>query len=387
VVVVIGALLMGPPAEPSPDGDSAAPGGDSAAAPIRIGVIAPLSGALAPYGKGTLSGMELRVAEINAAGGINGAPLKLYVEDNKGDATESLNAYRKLVGSDQVIGVLGPVTSTCTLAIRREARKLEVPVITPTGTNDDITPDNPWMFRSCFRDSFQGRVMANYLFTDQGLKRAAIFTDMNSDYSKGLSASFKDAFIAAGGEVVAEEGYRQKDLEFGSQLKQMIEGGAELIYVPGYPPEVPMIIKQARVIGFEGPICGADGWDKPEVITGSGEAIAGCVITGMFAAADQRPVVQQFVQTVREQLDAKPDTFNAQGYDTVSLVARALDGSDQATSTAVRDGLLAIDGFEAVTGEITISPEGDALKSAVIFRIEKGDDGEFTKVYQATVNP
>lgn len=354
------------------------------AAAIKIGVNLPLSGNLAPFGKPLLEGAQLRIAEINAAGGVNGRLLELVTEDNKGDATETVNIVNKLAGSDQVAAIIGPVTSTNALAMRRTARELKIPVITPTATNDKVTQKNGWLFRACFNDSFQGTAVANHAARNLGAKRAAVLIDLNSDYSKGLCVSFKKAFTAAGGQLVAEESYQQKDTEFGPQLKKIRDCGADVLFVPGYPPELPLIIKQAKVAGVTARLCGADGWDTDAVVNGSGPNIAGSFIVGAFSPEDQRPVVRQFLAAYAAKGLGKPGTFDALGYDSVSLLAEAFKTGTGAD--AVRQGLLAIPGLEAVTGTIRFTPNGDAVKSAAILEIIRTGD-RFATRYAATVTP
>lgn len=354
------------------------------AADIKLGVDLPLSGSLAFYGKTTLEGIKLRVALINEAGGVNGAPLVLVIEDNKGDATETVNIFNKLVGSDKVVAVLGPIISTNALACRRVAKELKVPLISPTATNDKVTLKNGYLFRTCFNDSFQGQIIGNYAARNLGLKKAAVLVDMNSDYSKGLAASFKKTFTADGGRLVAEESYQQKDTEFAPQLKKIKDAGADLLFVPGYPPEVQLIVKQAKVTGLTARLCGADGWDNEAVINGSGPGIAGSYIVGAFSAEDTRPVVHDFLAACEKAKQEKPGTFSALGYDTVSLIAEALKTGS--TSEDIRKGLLGIKNFPAVTGDLSISPDGDAIKSAVVLEIVRTGD-TFTTKYRATVSP
>jgi branched-chain amino acid transport system substrate-binding protein len=357
----------------------------SAAEPpeVRVGVSLPLSGPLAAYGKTTLEGIRMRIDEINAAGGIGGASVKLLVEDNLGDSTAAINTYNKLAGSDRVVGVLGPITSSAALAIRRSAAKLKVPVVSPTATNDKVTQGHGYMFRACFNDSFQGRIIAN--FVTKETKAAATFVDMNSDYSKGLAKSFKAAFEGAGGKVVAEEKYQQKDTEFGVQLKRIKESGAGTVFVPGYPPELPLIIKQAKAIGLTARMCGADGWDNEAVINGSGDSVENCLLVGAFSPDDDRPAVKAFVAGFRKRTGAGAGTFEALGYDSASLMAEAMRNGLNAE--AVRQGLLKIRDFDAVTGRISISPDGDAVKGAVVLKIARGDNNKFVTRYVATVNP
>jgi branched-chain amino acid transport system substrate-binding protein len=350
---------------------------------VRVGVSLPLSGALAAYGKTTLEGIRMRAEEVNAAGGVNGATIKLIVEDNLGDPTTAINTYNKLAGSDNVVGILGPITSSAALAIRRSATKLKVPVISPTATNDKVTQGHGYMFRACFNDSFQGRIIANFVIKEA--KKAATLTDMNSDYSKGLAKSFKAAFETAGGAVVAEEKYQQKDTEFGAQLKRIKEAGAETVFVPGYPPELPLIIKQAKAIGLNARLCGADGWDNDAVINGSGDSIENCLLVGAFSLEDERPAVREFVAAFKKRTGSNPGTFEALGYDSASLMAEAMKNGS--TPEAVQKALLKIKDFDAVTGRITVGPDGDAVKAAVVLKIVKGEGGKFTTRYVTTVNP
>jgi len=349
---------------------------------IKVGVSVPLSGALASYGKATLEGVKLRVEEFNAAGGLNGDLIKLLMEDNQGDATTTVNTYNKLAGSDGVVAVVGPITSTGALAVRRAAAERKVAVVSPTATNDKVTRKHGYMFRACFNDSFQGRVIANHIAKD--VKKAATLVDMNSDYSKGLAKSFAEAIAAQGGTIVAEEKYQQKDTDFGAQLKQIKESGAESVFVPGYPPELPLIIKQAKAIGLTARLCGADGWDNDTVINGSGDNVDGCLLVGAFSPDDARPAVQSFIASYEKKLGERPGTFQALGYDSASMVIEALKkGTDAA---AVRDGLAGLKDLEAVTGRISVNEEGDAVKSAVVLRIEKDGD-KFVTRYVATVAP
>jgi branched-chain amino acid transport system substrate-binding protein len=349
---------------------------------IKIGISLPLSGALAAYGKSTLEGINLRVEEANAAGGVNGVKLKLLTEDNAGDATTTINAYNKLAGSDKCVAVIGPITSTCALAVRRTAAKQKVPVLSPTATNDKVTQAHAYLFRACFNDSFQGTVVANFMI-QQG-RKAATLTDINSDYSKGLAKNFAEAFAHGGGEIAAEEKYQQKDTDFSTQLKKIKDSGAEILFIPGYVPELPLIIKQSKVVGLRVKLCGADGWDNDETINGSGDAIEGAHIVGAFSVEDERPQVRNFLSAwAQKTAGGRPGTFEALGYDSASLLIEALRNGDSAE--AVQAGLRSIKNFPAVTGSISIR-NGDAVKSAVILKIVK--DGErFVAKYVTTIAP
>ena len=351
---------------------------------IKFGVILPLSGDLVSYGKTTLDGINLCVDEINKSGGINGKKIKLIIEDNKGIPVDSKKAYIHLASSQKVSAIIGPITSTNSKNVRRTAKELKVPMISPTATNDRITLKNSFVFRACFNDSFQGRIIATYAAKTLKFKTAAIMVDMNSDYSKGLAKSFKKYFKSLGGKIVDEEGYQQKDTEFGVQLKNIKKSNAEALFIPGYPPELPLIIKQAKVIGYKGKLCGADGWDNADVINGSGDNITGSFIVGAFSKEDKRKIVQDFIKNFKAKYNKEPGTFEALGYDSVLLLAEA--AKNGTTPDMIKNSLSKIKDFNAVTGKISITKDGDAEKSAVVQEIVK-DGKVFIKKYKTTVNP
>ncbi len=352
---------------------------------IRIGVIVPLSGNLSPLGSSTLEGIEYRVEQINAAGGIDGRMLTLKVEDNRGDQSQSISAFKKLTGLGGVTAVIGPITSTNALAVANPVTQAGVPTVTPTATNDQVAPASPFLFRACFKDSFQGEVVAQYAL-GQGITSAATMTELSSDYSIGLVRSFMQAFRKGGGTIAAEVSYQEKDTEFGPQLSQIKESGAKLVFVPGYPGEVPLILKQAKVMGLAATFCGADGWDHQDIIQQSGDQIVGAFFSGAFSPEDQREIVQNFVTAMTARTGTEPGSFEALGADSVTLIVEAIKAAGSTEATAVRDAMTRLEKVTTVTGPITMTADGDARKSAVVMGVVKAGDG-YDKKYLATIQP
>lgn len=337
---------------------------------IPVGVNLPLSDSLSAYGKNTLEGIELRVKQINAAGGINGRKIRLEIQDNRGKDTDTRSAFKKFTGIDGVVAVLGPITSTRALAAKMDAQQTKTAMITPTATNDLVTANSRYVFRACYNDSFQGREVARYAY-ETGLRKAAVMIDTGSDYSKGVSASFKKAFEAAGGKIVAEENYQGTDTNFGSQLVRIKTSGAETIFLPAYPPNVQDIIRQAKVVGFTGRLCGSDGWDNSTVIENSGENIEGCFYMAAYWPGEDRPMVRDFVRDMSAVSGRAPGSFEALGYDAMLLLGEALKkGADR---ESIPDAMRGLKDVETVTGTITITPGGDAVKGAVLLKIVKED--------------
>ena len=353
---------------------AAGAGGCKKSTDIPVGVNLPLSDSLSAYGKATLEGIQWRAKQINDAGGIHGRKIRLEVQDNRGKDTDTRSAFKKFTDVDGVVAVLGPITSTRSLAAKMDAQQAKTAMITPTATNDLVTANSSYVFRACYNDSFQGREVARYAY-ETGVRKAAVMIDRGSDYSKGVSASFTKAFEGAGGKVVAEESYQGADKDFGAQLVRIKNAGAETIFLPAYPPNVQDIIRQAKVVGFPGRLCGSDGWDNSTVIEDSGENIEGCFYMAAYWPGEDRKMVRDFVQDMTAATGRTPGSFEALGYDAMLLLGQALQKGLRRED--VPDAMRSLKDVEAVTGTISITPGGDAVKSAVILQVVK-ENGKHT---------
>ncbi|MBD8007185.1 ABC transporter substrate-binding protein [Bacillus sp. Sa1BUA2] len=238
---------------------------------IKIGLNLELTGAVASYGTSEADGIQLALDEINEAGGIDGKKIELVKVDNKSEAAEATSGAVKLTTQDKVVAIIGAATSGATVAQAQIANDNETPLISPSGTSPTVTVNedgslNEYVFRTSFIDPFQGTVAANFAANELKVKKAAIYSDNSSDYSKGLAKSFKEYFESVGGETVANESYVAKDSDFRSTLTRIKSANPEFIFIPGYYEEVGLIVKQAREMGIDVPLMGADGWDSPTLL-------------------------------------------------------------------------------------------------------------------------
>lgn len=313
---------------------------DSAAANADkyvIGASFELTGNVANYGKSTLSGLKLAVDQVNKAGGVNGKQLVVVESDNKSEPAESGNSVTKLITQDKVVAVVGPATSGCVFAATPVVTSNKVPLIAPCATAPAITVDNgqvkEFIFRACFIDPFQGRVMAEFADKTLGVKNVAILHDASSDYSKGLAEVFEKTLNEKGGKVVAKEAFLSKDIDFKAALTKIKAANPEAIYIPGYYEEVAKIIKQTREIGLNVPLIGCDGWDSPKLVEIAGpEALNNTYFSSAFSVQDQTESVQKFIADYKAMYQKDPDIFCMQGYNAGLVLADALkragDGAD-----------------------------------------------------------
>lgn len=350
-------------------------------AEIKIGNVNPVTGEAATFGASTKNGATLAAEEWNAAGGLLGKQIKLVYADDKGDPAEGAVVFTKLIQQDNVTAILGGITSRVALAGAPIAQAAKIPMLTPTATNEKVTQVGDYIFRSCFIDSFQGQVAAKFAATEFKATKAAIIYDVGSDYSKGLAENFQSAFAAGGGKIVASEGHPSGATDFKAQLTKIIQAKPEVIYVPDFYNDVGLIAKQARELGFKGPLAGADGWDSPELAKIAGDAIEGGIFTNHYSKDDTRAVVQDFVKKYRDKFGAEPDALAALSYDGANLLFDAIKRAGKTDGTAIRDAL-ASSKFDGVIGSITYDANRNPIKSAVIIEMKGG-----AQVYRTTVNP
>src|SRR5438132_1591950 len=168
---------------------------------IRIGEVNPISGAIGQYGTTCHRGVQLAIDQTNQGGGVLGKKILLLTEDNQSKAGETSTIVRKFVTQDKVVAIIGDLTSSATLEGGPIAQASRIPMVTPLATNPKVTEIGDYIFRVCFIDEFQGRVMARFALEELKAKRAAILTDTKQDYSVGLSGFFNQTFTGGSGTV------------------------------------------------------------------------------------------------------------------------------------------------------------------------------------------
>lgn len=349
---------------------------------IVVGYYGDLTGRTASFGTSTKNGVEMAADEINKAGGIMGRKVRVIVEDDQGEPNKAATVVSKLVNQDKVHAVLGEVASSNSLAAAPKAQEAKVPMISPSSTNPNVTQVGDYIFRVCFIDPFQGDVMAKFAANNLKAKRAAILYDFNADYSRGLREFFTRSFKGLGGEIVAEQSYTQGDRDFSGQLTAIRSANPDVIYVPGYYGEVGVIANQSKQLGIKAPLLGGDGWDSEQLWQLGGAALNGDYISNHYSVDDPSPAIQKFVADYRARYRSAPDALAALGYDSMRLLADAITRAGGTDSAKLRDAIAQTKNFTGVTGSITIDKDRNAVKPAVVLKLQ---DQKF--VYETTIYP
>lgn len=354
---------------------------------IKVGADFELTGGVANYGKQALNGIQLAFKQANANGGVLGKKLTLVLADNKSEASEATNAMTKLITTDKVVTVMGPVVSSNVLAALQVAQDNKVPLITPTGTNEKITYDNnqlrSYVFRSCFIDPFQGKIMANFATNTLKVKNAVIYIDNSSDYSKELAKTFEELFTQNGGKIIGKEAFLQKDQDFKATLTKIKAMNPEVIFLPAYYEEVGKIVKQAREMGINVPIIGTDGWDDPKVVDFAGAAaLNNTYFSNHYSSQDTDPNVVKFIDAYKKEYNQEPGAMAALGYDAGLLLIDAITRANSTEPAKIREALEQTKGLQLSTGLLTMDAKHNPIKSAVVIEMKDGK-----QTFKEKINP
>lgn len=348
---------------------------------IRIGEFASLTGSTATFGQSSHNGTLLAIDEIKASGGLLGKKVSLITEDDQSKQGEAAAVVRKLISRDKVIALLGEVASGRSLEAAPIAQENKVPMISPSSTNPRVTEERDYVFRICFTDPFQARVLATFA-ASKGWKKVAVLTDKKQDYSVGLTEFFTQHFTENGGQIVANQTYQSDDTDFNAQLTSIKSTNPDMIFVSGYYTEAGLIAKQARQLGLNMPMLGGDGWDSPTLIEVGGAAMEGNFFSNHFSIENKDPAIQAFVKRYQDKFGEAPDAMAALGYDSAMILADAIKRAGTTESKPLRDAIAATANYPGITGVITLDENRNATKPAVILTIQ---DGKFKFV--ETVKP
>lgn len=362
------------------------PGEDNAApdrTTIEIGYFGDLTGPTFNFGQSAINGVLMAASEVNQSGGINGRKIDIVIEDDKGSPEEAARLTAKLIDQDKVVAIIAGGTSGNSRAAAPKAQASHIPLISPSSTDPAVTQTGNYIFRACFVDTFQGEVMASFAVNTLKAKKAAILTDFNSTYSKGLTDYFKLSFGRLGGTIVSEQTYTQGDADFKGQLSTIRSAEPDVIYIPGYYGEVGLIVKQARMIGLTQPLLGGDGWDAPELWQLGGDALNGSYISTHYSADNPSSEIQQFVDLYKQRYgNLLPDAHAALAYDAARLLFAAIARTGSTEGDKLRDALAQTKDFNGVTGVISMDANRNAVKPAVVLKLQ-----DLKSIYQETIKP
>jgi branched-chain amino acid ABC transporter, amino acid-binding protein len=369
LVSLASVVLLAACGEVSTTGNSGSASGTEIGKTLKIGFNFEETGDVASYGTAEQKGAKLAVDEINKAGGVDGKQIEVTDKDNKSELSEASTVSTNLVTQAKVNAIVGPATSGGTGAAITNAAKASVPLITPSGTQDDLTKGQDYLFRATFIDSFQGKILSKYVTDNLKAKKVVLYYDNSSDYAKGIAKAFQEEYK---GEIVATETFASKDTDFQAALTKFKGKDFDALVVPGYYTEAGKIVNQARGIGIDKPIVGGDGFNSEEFISQATPAAATNVyyVSGYSTSGDMTAKAKKFLEAYKAKYNEEPSMFSALAYDSVYMVAEASKGAKN--SVDIKENLAKLKDFEGVTGSITMDKNHNPVKSALMIGLKDG---------------
>lgn len=337
---------------------------------IRVGGYFGLTGPNASFGQDSAKGIRLALEELE---GGTGPAIRFILHDDRCRQEDVPVVLNKLIKNDKVVVVIGEVASSLSLQGAPICQESGVPMVSPSSTNPRVTEIGDYIFRTCFTDTQQGAAMAQFALEHVKAASAALIYPQDNDYSVGLARSFADAFAAAGGKVVADEAFGKDQVDFSTELQLIKKQRPDVLFAPVYYKEAGLIARQARAMDLDIPILGGDGWDAASVAEVGGAATNNCFFGNHYSKDDDSEAVQAFVRGFRERWGEAPSAMAATAYDAMKIVAAALAACADPTDRAqVRDALAAVQGYQGLTGTISIDRNRNAVKDVVVLELVDG---------------
>ncbi|MDR1731542.1 MAG: ABC transporter substrate-binding protein [Synergistaceae bacterium] len=369
VAALIGSTLGG--------GFMATPAEAAGAVPdeIKIGLVASISGGQALDGKNMVDAITLVKKELDAVGGldIGGKKVKItwVIEDCEAKPEISVNAVQKLIEQDGVLAIVGPNNSGDTIASGEVSQAAQIPQITNTGTNIKVTQVGDYIFRACFIDPFQGKVIAKFAYDNLGVRKVAVLYDNADTYSSGLTDSFIEAFKNLGGKVVAAEAFSGQEIkDFSAQLTLIKNANPEAVFFPSHIENIPLQLQQARGMGITATLLGCDSWDYAALpdLVGRDVLEGAYYVTGFSPDAEG---AKDFVKAFTDLAGYRPSFCSAMAYEAAHIVLNALQTAKTLDGPGIRDAMMKTD-MTLPSGHVKFDEDRNPVKSGTILQVKDG---------------
>jgi branched-chain amino acid transport system substrate-binding protein len=363
--------------------DSGSSGSGSSQEPIKIGAILSLTGTYAGLGEGEKNVIDLEVAKINEAGGVNGRPIEVIVEDDATDEAKAVAAAAKLIEQDGVVAILGATGSGQTMAVRGDVQRAAIPQVSMAGATAITDPVDPLVFATPWSNTIVVPFILDYL-KSQGITKIGLISDSGGFGKDGQAVITADA-PEYGVTIVDDETFNPGDTDMTAQLTKIKNSDAQAIVMWTAGAEAATIAKNAKDLGIELPIYASHGIARREFIEGAGDAAegiklaAGKILLPEAYGEDTEAytVATDFIDRYQKAYGEAPSTFAGYAYDALHLTvdaAKRVQGD--LTPAALRDEIEKTSGFVGTGGTFTFSAEdhnGLTSDDLTMYEIVNGD--------------
>jgi branched-chain amino acid transport system substrate-binding protein len=343
-----------------------------AAEPVTIGAIEILSGPNNKYGIAIKRGFDLALEEVNKSGGVlGGRTLVIAYEDSAGNKEQAINAVRQLIGAKKVPLILGPTLSNEMFAAGPVANSRKIPIVGTSTTANGITAIGPYVFRTSLPEADVVPVTLRTAKEKLGVKKVAVMYGNDDAFTKSAYDVMKDALAKLGIEVLTTETFGSKDSDFSAQLTKIKSLNPDAIVVSALVEAGSGILLAKKALGFPQSVrvIGGNGLNSPKVGEIAGEAADGTLVGSPWFIGKTSPANKAFVAAFNAKYGENPDQFAAQAYDTLALVAKAINAAGEAEPEKIKDALIKAS-HEGVMGKLSFNAERSPADTSGVIVLE-----------------
>ncbi|MCT8974309.1 ABC transporter substrate-binding protein [Microbaculum marinisediminis] len=347
-------------------------------APVRIGTIAPLSGAGAFDGQLAVEGMEAMVAIVNDNGGVlGGRKLELVKYDDKGNPEEGVSAAKRALEQDDVDVIVGGWFSSVALTMKEVTRDRIINIMTSTQHPNTTKEGHKFLFRLNATSVMMSDTYSKFICDKMGIKNIAFIT-INDDYGRLEVENYKKLLGACGIEVLGNEFYNKEDTDFTTALTKLKALNPDAIYVSAInTAQGATIYRQIRQTGYKGTTIASAGNMNPKLVELSGPALEGVYSVSLFAPDSDNPKLKAWVEQYNEMFDNEPSFIGSLGAQAVELLAGAIDEAGSARDYEKIAAALRGHSWDTLLGTITFDDIGQAMQNIYLIQVK---DGKITSV-------
>ncbi len=344
---------------------------------IIIGVVEPLTGPVSLHGLSVVDGMKFAAKKINSEGGVLGRPIKLIVENGKGDPVETVSAIEKLIRRDKVPAIIGCWASSATLAAMPIVKRNRIPLLVETSTAPMITDQkNEWVFRFTSHNDMDGKLMEPYIVPKLGFKKAA-YMAVNNDWGRSMAKAISDIMKKTGGKVLFVEYFSPAESNFTPMLTKIKASDADTMFITTGIQSVAIILKQFTELGMRMNIFVTSAIPAEWVIDIAGnQATEGVYFFNRYAPYSppkgKEEENKKLVEAYQKIRSGKiPDMGVAFGYDAVHIMADAIEQAGEPNPIKIRQALEKTD-YYGLTGRVKFDGNNHSQPRVSISRVTNG---------------
>jgi branched-chain amino acid transport system substrate-binding protein len=354
---------------------------------IKIALYEPISGEFSDEASAEIKGIELANRLFPE---VLGKKIELVYADNGSDLNTAKTTLENLVKTNPAV-VLGSYGSAFSMLAGSVFQEAKIPALTITNTNPLVNSNNPYYFRVCFVEAYQGKALATFTVKKLKANKAAVLLPQGDDYAMALSTTYADkleALTKNANVVVSTQNYTAGDTDFSKQLSKISDSGATVVFLPGGIIDAQAIIAQAKSMGLKLTFLGTEAWSTDEFTQ---PAIAAGLTNYYFPTAYASANIKTEMADVflkaykKEYGSGEPQEATALGFDAYLLAIDAITRAETAEDgTKIAEALAGVVDFQGASGVIRFDAQGDPERAVIINSVK---DGAITPVYTVTPEP